>query len=136
MDKAGNNIGIICKTFYLNILYKEITESGNFEPSNTTYEISSNYTDILKKLSDQQRYDANLPFVYWIPKFHKVPVSFRYITCGRKTCINGLSKILSTALKCILEVAKRYSYKIHRFDYIQDYIITDSNKDSLNYVYI
>ena len=47
VDKAGNNIGIICKTFYLNILYEEITESGNFEPSNTTFnEITSNYTDI------------------------------------------------------------------------------------------
>ena len=31
----------------MNILYKEITESGNFEPSNTTFnEITSNYTDI------------------------------------------------------------------------------------------
>ena len=88
-----------------------------------------------KKLGDQQVYDADLPFVYWIPKFHKVPVSFRYITSGRNTCINGLSKILSTALKCLLEVAKRHSYKIHRFDYIQDYTITDS-KDILNYVYI
>ena len=48
VDKAGNNIGIICKTFYLNILYKEIAKSGNFEPSNTTFnEITSNYTDIL-----------------------------------------------------------------------------------------
>ena len=87
-----------------------------------------------KKLGDQQVYDADLPFVYWIPKFHKVPVSFRYITSGRNTCINGLSKILSTALKCLLEVARRHSYKIHRFDYIQDYIITDSNKDILNYM--
>ena len=24
VDKAGNNIGIICKTFYLNILYKRL----------------------------------------------------------------------------------------------------------------
>ena len=53
---------------------------------------------------------------------------------GRNTCINGLSKILSTELKCLLEVAKRHNYKIHRFDYIQDYIITDSNKDILNYM--
>ena len=37
----------------------------NFEPSNTTFnEITSNYTDILKNLDDQQVYDANLPFVY------------------------------------------------------------------------
>ena len=85
-------------------------------------------------ICDQQVYDANLPIVYWIPKFHKVPVSFRYITSGRNTCINGLSKILSTALKCLLEVAKRHSYQIHRFDYIQDYIIKDSNKDILNYM--
>ena len=36
MDKASKNIGIICKKFYLRIIFAEITESGNLEPSNTT----------------------------------------------------------------------------------------------------
>ena len=53
---------------------------------------------ILQNLGDQQIYNPNLSFVYWIPKFHKVPTGFRLITSGRNTCINGLSKILSTAL--------------------------------------
>ena len=33
-----------------------------------------------------------------------------------------------------MEVVKRHSYKIHKFDHIQDYIVTDSNKDILNYM--
>ena len=77
VDKASKNIGIICKKIRD---YKEITESGYFEPSNTTInEITSNYNGILQNLGDQQVYNPNLPFLYWIPKFHKVSTGFRYI---------------------------------------------------------
>ena len=52
--------------------------------------------------------------------YHKVPTGFRYVTSGRNTWFN--------AIKCPLELAKRHSYKIHKFDHIQDYIVTDSYK--------
>ena len=35
----------------------------------------------------------------------------------------------------LLETAKRHSYIVHKFDNIRDYIITDSNKDILNYMH-
>ena len=63
-----------------------------------------------------------------------VPIGFRYITSGRNTCVNSLSKILSICLKSLLEVTKRHSYNIHKFDQVRDYIITDSNKDVLHYM--
>ena len=135
VDKASNNIGIICKRFYLDVLFKEITESGNFVPSNVNrVDINREYSTILKQLGDQQVYKDNLPFVYWIPKFHKAPIGFRYITSGKNTCVNGLSKILSICLKSLLEVTKKHSYNMHKFDHIRDYIITDSNKDIINYM--
>ena len=37
-------------------------------------------------------YNSNLPFGYWIPKFHKVPTGFRFITARRNTYINGVYK--------------------------------------------
>ena len=129
VNKASNNIGIICKRFYLHILNKEITESGNFEPFNTTSTyINREYNELLKKLGDEQRYAIHLPFIYWIPKFHKNPIGFRYITSGKYTYVNGMSKKRSACLKSLLEVAKKHSNYIHK------YIITGSNKDIVNYM--
>ena len=137
VDKASNNIGIICKWFYLYILSKEITESDNFTPSNITVnEITDNYNTILKRVGggDQQVFTKKLPFIYWIPKFHKVPIGFRYITSGKHTIINGLSKILSVCLKSLLNAAKMHSNKVHKFDNVRDYIITDSNINILQFM--
>ena len=62
------------------------------------------------------RYANNLPFIYWIPKFHKNSIGFRYITSGKYTCVNGMSKKHSACLKSLLEVAKKHSNYIHKFD--------------------
>ena len=60
VDKASKNIGIICKKFYLETLFKEITESGNFEYSNLTInDITNNYIETLKNMGDEKPYDSN-----------------------------------------------------------------------------
>ena len=38
IDKASNNISIICKIYYVQVLKEEITNSGNFQPVNNTKE--------------------------------------------------------------------------------------------------
>ena len=58
-----------------------------------------------------------------------VPTGFRYITSGRNTGVNGLSKILH-----FWKLLKDIVIKYIKFDHIHDYIVTDSNKDILNYV--
>ena len=137
VDKASTNIGIICKWFYLHVLSKEITESGNFELSNSTVNgIIGEYIAKLNSLGDSHEYTKNLPFVYWIPKFHKSPIGFRYITSGKYTYINGLSKILGICLKSLLNAAKAYSNYTHKFDKVRDFIITDSNKDIINFMHV
>ena len=47
VDKAAKNIGIICKVFYIQVLKKEVQESGNFViTSETTTSIISRYDNI------------------------------------------------------------------------------------------
>ena len=112
---------------------KEITESGNFEPFNATSTyINREYAIQLQKLGDEQKYAINLPCIYWIPKFHKNPIG--YITSGKYTYINGLSKKLSACLKSLLEVSKKHSNYINKFNCGKEYIIPDSNKDIINYM--
>ena len=86
---------------------KEITESCNFEPFNATSTyINREYAIQLQKIGNEQKYAINLPFIYWIPKFHKNSIGFRYITSGKYTYINGLSKKLSACLKSLLKSQK------------------------------
>ena len=85
IDKASNNTSIICKFFYLKKLKEEVDNSGNFKHvSLEEATIVKNYTSLLKdKYNTGNGILPNLPFLYWIPKFHKIPVDFRFITSGR-----------------------------------------------------
>ena len=89
VDKAAKNIGIICKAFYIQILKKEIMESGNFKEASVDVDyIINKYSSFVKRYNYKTPNNKDLPFVYWIPKFHKTPIDFRFITSGRNTVIN------------------------------------------------
>ena len=80
-DKASNNVIIICKKFYFDMLAKElgVTPSGVSVGNNTYKKCTSSETDIVKEhLSFLSKYniipdttDSNLPGLYWLPKLHK-----------------------------------------------------------------
>ena len=79
IDKAANNISIICKRFYVLRLLKEVGAIGNVDP---TYEISSiNPVDLINedvmlceryglKIEEGQK---TLPIMYWTPKMYYTP---------------------------------------------------------------
>ena len=90
VDKASKNIGIICKQYYLKVLKEELN-STHFEPSYLDFQtIISNYSQLLRQSYNMDTTSApnNLPFVYWMPKFHRSPIGTRFITSGRDTVIN------------------------------------------------
>ena len=128
MDRAPKNIRIICKYFYLQTLNDEIVKSGNFTQSNYTVpDIVSKYSSILKEKHNISFKQPNLTFIYWIPKFHKYPVDFRFITSGKNTVINTLSKFIGICLKHLLDVG-HHCKLVHKFDGIKDYFIIDNNE--------
>ena len=94
VDKASNNIAIICKRFYVEVILKEVGVLGNI--GNLTYcnsekgvdEIVSENVEYTERLghtiSDD---DKVLPIMYWIPKMHKTPMGHRFIVASKICCI-------------------------------------------------
>ena len=92
-----------------------------------------------KKLQDKFNTDitsipAKLPFIYWIPKFHKSPIGTRFITSGRSTAINILSKKASLGLKHMLNIEKRYCRNKYRFTGHKYCYIIDDNTEVIEHM--
>ena len=135
VDKAAKNIGIICKAFYIQILRKEIMESGNFKEASVNVDyIINKYSTLLKKYNYKAPNNKDLPFIYWIPKFHKNPIDFRFITSGRNTVLNELSKVAGTGLKAMLKLEKTNCKFIHKFDGIKNFYIIEDNKEIIRFM--
>ena len=125
VDKASNNFGFICKKYYAQILINEIDSNDTFEISNINqYEVKELFINFLKtyKLSPSS---FRIPFIYNIPKFHKNPIKFRFITSSFN-CINkDCSMILNLALNILNE-------KVHNLN--QNSWIIINNKKVLDFI--
>lgn len=132
VDKAANNVSIVCKKLYVEKLETEIENSGNFiKCNNVTVEDVMNshkqaYQDIGIQVSDNI---WKLPFVYGTSKMHKTPPKFRYITSGVKSSMSVLSKHVGKCLKSLLKSAKNISRYENKYTGYNDYFIIDDRKD-------
>ena len=111
-DKASNNITVVCKKHYMNILDNEILNSGNFvEMNNNADSIIENQSNFLKRFNLIP--SKNIPFLFWTAKLHKNPTSHRFITSGRNCTTQPLSINIGYCLKEILNIIRSNS-KFHR----------------------
>ena len=79
-------------------MQSEITNSNTFEVSNNNLTtIKNTCFNFLKKFKITPN-SCKIPFMYAIPKFHKNPTKFRFITSS----VNCLTKKLSILLNLIL----------------------------------
>ena len=108
IDKAANNIAIICKRHYIEVILKEIGHLG--EEGNNTYvksgreasEIISENNEYTSRLKFQTEEDDNiLPVMYWTPKMHKTPIGKRFIIASKKCSTKKISKAVSSIFKLI-----------------------------------
>ena len=128
IDKASNNIGIICKKFYVQLLNQELGITFNNGQltalGNDTYEP---FTDSLPDLFQKhqtltQRYCKNdldednrvIPRLWLTLKCHKNPVKFRFISGARLCSTKQLSITLATALKMFRAHFLRYTTAIEQ----------------------
>ena len=117
IDKAANNIAIVCKRFYLTRLLKEVGAVGN--PSET-YQLSNiNPIDIINdnmelceryglKLEERQK---TLPIMYWTPKMHYTPSRARFIVSSAKYSTKRLSHVISNTFKLIFNQIQNFHDK-------------------------
>lgn len=129
VDKAGNNISIICKKYYVDNIETELNTTDTYDICNETEcDIVRNHEEFCENLGiDVEDKSKKLPILYMMPKFHKSPVGARYIAASVSTSLKLLSKILSPILKSILEKMK---YKVNyefKFNDTSGYWVADNN---------
>ena len=66
--------------------------------------------------------------MHTFPKFHKIPIDFRYIAAGTRSSLKPLSKILSHVLTLVNEFVKKWSNYKFKFLNTSGYWIV-KNKD-------
>ena len=118
IDKAANNVAIICKRFYLTSILQELGIPGNTSP---TYElvnrsaesiIETNSQLVKLKLGvDLDESSHSLPQIYWMPKMHYTPCRKRFIIASAHCSTKPISKIISKIFKHIFNQIQSYHDK-------------------------
>jgi hypothetical protein len=105
VDKAANNYAFVCKSLYCRVLKAEFNASGAYESLNLEAEAimasHKQHLDDLGLFGKEQ-----LPYLYWMPKFHKNPVGYRFIAASRNCTTAKLSKLLSGILTLVLRTLR------------------------------
>ena len=108
-DKAANNIVIVCKTYYIEVILKELTNTSDDQ---CTYRVATNtniqdvvnrHVAYMRDRGIQVQSDLQqLPSLYWLPKLHKTPYGSRFIAASNKCTTKQLSSILTVCLSAVL----------------------------------
>ena len=132
VDKASNNIGLVCRKFYLGVIRRETL--------NDTYE---EYQDTLEAIFEHVKNGSQslgikidscyneLPCIHATIKMHKDPIKFRYIIGSRFGILKPAAKMLVEVLKLVMAVHRKYCDKIRMFTGVERNWIIDNNEEFL-----
>jgi len=134
IDKAANNVCIICKRFYVEVILNEI---GVLDDGNSTYIRS----DISKEciMHDNVEYarrlkirvtekELDIPIMYWIPKKHKQPTGKRYIIASKQCSTKQISTAVANVFKLVYSQVEKF-HKNAKFlsNYNKFWVLQNSN---------
>ena len=142
IDKASNNVAVICKRYYIEVLLKEIGILGS---GSATYEKATKTKEQI--IHDDEEYVArlgytlsdkekDLPTMHWIPKMHKNPIKHRFIVASKSCSTKPISKAVSNTFKLIQRQTEnfhrhsKFDANYNKFWVIQnaDPVLTELNK--------
>ena len=133
IDKAANNIAIVCKRFYVSRLLNEVGLLEN--PSNTYQYCDSDPIDIINdnitlcksfNLSTTDSHHS-LPFMFWTPKMHKTPSGARFIVASAVCSTKPISNVVSVIFrKIFLQIQSFHSKCLFYQNYNRFWVIQNS----------
>ena len=145
IDKAANNVAIICKRFYLSSILQELGVPGNNSP---TYELINRSAESIIETNSMlvqtklgvalDEPSQTLPQIYWMPKMHYSPCKKRFIIASSRCSTKPISKIVSKIFKHIFNQIqsfheKSYFYKnYNRFWVLQNSFPLLKTLDEIN----
>ena len=134
VDKAGNNVAMICKKYYIETLEKELT-------SHTFVKVNITSNDFIRKCNDDLKnfgfeFDKDkqsTPYLYWSAKMHKIPPKHRFITSGTNSILSELSENVTKCMKVLVNAARYLdNYKIRGIN--RHISIIDKRDDVLSFL--
>ena len=138
-DKAQNNISIICKKYYLDVLKQEMC-SDTYEKIDDDDEqniVNRHVSDLKNVTLEVDEDERRLPFIYWTAKQHKVPTGARFIVSGKKCSTKSLSKRLLKIFKLVQKTLKSYCRYKCNFLKTSSFWVIDNSKpihSNINYL--
>ena len=108
-DKAANNVIIIWKRHYVEVLKGELNSTSTYAPAQLTkYQLLVHHINTLTKI-DVKIDKCELPSFYWLPKLHKRPYKSRFISNSSHCSTTILSKHITSALTAVKDHVIKYS---------------------------
>ena len=114
-DKAANNVIVVCKKHYLEVVIREILGTTTYEP------VFRDKADVINEHLHYMRQNhiaikpelQFLPSFYWLPKLHKQPYGTRFIAASYRCTTKPLSKLLTSCLNTIMSHFRQYCNGIY-----------------------
>ena len=107
-DKAANNVVMVCRKYFI-----EVPNSTTFQAMHSSesqlVDRHITTTDKLKALAEH----IKVPTMYWLPKLHKKPFKFRFISASSKCTTTKISVLLTCALSKFKEIIVNYCFKAY-----------------------
>ena len=137
-DKASNNILVVCKKYYLDVVLKELSTNNGTSPqtyapcSDHVEHLIAEHEDFLTRQNIRIPTDMKqLPGFYWLPKMHKNPIGSRFIAASSACTTKPLSQLLTSSLKLITTHFKQYCEGIVRNTGVNCFWIIDNATEVL-----
>ena len=139
-DKASNNIIVICKKYYIEIMIRELTNTSSSQ--NTYHSVASDTIHIVDKHLEYMMLKnilvpptmEELPSLYWLPKMHKTPYGSRFIAASNRCTTKPLSGLLTACLSTVLLHYKEYCNGIFVNTGINCYWVINNSQQVLDYI--
>ena len=140
IDKASNNIAIVCKRLYASVIYNELDYANilssnfcgtyQFIPHKIPSSIISEHIDYQKVRNFEVEEDMEkLPTMYWSPKIHKTPTGARFIIASKLSSLKPLAIDITAIFKCIFSHLRRYYGMAEFYSGIKHFWVVDNNSD-------
>ena len=133
-DKAAQNVIVVCKKYYLEVVLKETETTATYET--VMMDGQSIVNEHCKYFS---RCHINVPaqhrclaLFYWLPKLHKQPYGTRFIAASNKCTTKPLSRLLTSSLKLISKHYKQYCNGIFCRTGVNCFWIIDNSQQVLS----
>ena len=133
-DKAADNVVIVCKRYYLQVVLKELTTTCTYhhKAKDCMHVVNEHMKFIMINKIEIEPDLQHLPSFYWLPKLHEQPCGTRFTAASNRCSTKLLSKLLATCLGKVVSHFRQYCSSIYSRTGVNCFWIIDNSQQVLS----